>query len=80
MTDFMIPITLPKFTTISTDEKVIVMQEAIKKNADIYYRNYMLEKDKLFTKEVFKNLDTEVLKVIRQNITQELHNRKRRKQ
>ena len=74
----MIPITLPKFAFISEDEKHIVIQEAMKQNSEVYYRTYMLEKDRLYTKELFKHLSTDVLNMMRQNITYELRNRKRK--
>ncbi len=80
MRTVMLPIALPEFGVISQDEKVIKMQEAIHKEAQTYYRVYTIEKERLFTKELFKHLDTRVLELMRKNITYELRNRKRRKQ
>ena len=80
MNKVMMPITLPDFKVFSEDEKVLKIQEAIQKEAKTYYETYMIEKDRLATKEIFKHLDTKVLEVMRNNITYELRNRKRKKQ
>lgn len=65
---------LPAIEVISKDEDRILMSEWCKAGLKQYYIEY----DKLFSKKLVEALETENLKILRENINAELRNRRKK--
>lgn len=66
---------LPTFHKITEDEFQLIIQETLRE----YSCRYVIEKNKLLLKEIYKNIKTEILEQMYKMIDYELRVRKRRK-